>query len=217
MNKIKAIIFDMDGVIVDSEPVHFEAHQKSLREFGMDLSLEEYLKFGVATGDKFLYENIAKKYPGKPISVKDIHIRKKEIYKELTKTKLELREGILKLLSDLSAKYRLAIASSGEKEIVMFVLEKFKIADYFEVIVTGGDIERVKPFPDVYLKAIEKLDLQKDECVAIEDSETGLRAAVSAGIICIAVPCTFTESQDFTGADVKVNLEILRETIDLIK
>jgi putative hydrolase of the HAD superfamily len=199
---IKAIIFDLDGVIVDSEPLHFEAHQKALKEFGMEISLKEYLAFGVATGDGFLYEKISEKYPEKILSVADIRRRKKYIYKELSKDKLQLREGVADLLDKLSGNFVLTLASSGEKEIVEFVLDKFGLQNYFEIVISGNDVEKVKPNPDIYLKNVEKLGLDKKECIAIEDSQTGLRAAKAAGLKCIVVPCEFTQTQNFSEADV---------------
>jgi beta-phosphoglucomutase-like phosphatase (HAD superfamily) len=90
-----------------------------------------------------------------------------------------------------------------------------KVRDYFQAVIVAEDVERVKPFPDIYLKCIEKLNLGKEKCVAIEDSATGLAAAKAAGIKCIAVPCEFTRSQDFSQADLRLEKisEITEEKI----
>ena len=113
----------------------------------------------------------------------------------------------------------MAVASSGIKENVFLVLDKLNIKNLFKIIITAGDIERVKPFPDIYNKSCDLLGYKKDECVAIEDSETGLEAAKAAGIKCIVVPCEFTKKQDFSAADkmFKKFNEITKEVIDCLK
>lgn len=198
-NKIKAILFDLDGVIVDSEPLHFEAHKKALEYFGIELMLEDYLKFGLAKGDESLYKNISEKFDV-PIDREKISSLKREYYKEIFNEKGMMVPGILEALQNFSRKYELAVVSSGL--LVGFVVDKFDIGKYFKIFVTGENIKRVKPFPDIYLEALEKMGLSKEECVAIEDSKTGVEAAKSAGIKCIAIPNEFTKNQDFSKADV---------------
>jgi len=200
MDKIKAILFDMDGVLVDSEPLHFEAHQKSLAHFGIGLSSEDYLEFGVATGDRKLYEKAAEKF-AVAIDKKEISKLKKKIYREIIEERGRLMDGVLETLEYLKDKYDLAIVSSGVRDINEFVMHKFNLEPYFKIVITGDDVERVKPFPDVYLKALETLGRKKEECVAIEDSQTGLDSAKSAGIACIVIPNNFTKAQDFSHAD----------------
>ena len=211
-NKIKAILFDLDGVIVDSEPLHFEAHKKILKDYGIELTLEEYLDFGVAKGDSNLYREVSERF-GVSIDNKEMAKRKKQAYWEILDKKGELMPGILEILQNFSKKYDLAIVSSGVKISVEHVLDKFDIKNYFRVIVTGDDVVELKPFPDVYLKAIELLDFDKKYCIAIEDSETGIAAAKSAGIKCIAIPNDFTKNQDFSGAD--ITLAKIKELRDL--
>jgi len=110
-------------------------------------------------------------------------------------------DGVLETLEYLKDKYDLAIVSSGVRDINEFVMHKFNLEPYFKIVITGDDVERVKPFPDVYLKALETLGRKKEECVAIEDSQTGLDSAKSAGIACIVIPNNFTKAQDFSHAD----------------
>lgn len=197
---LKAVIFDLDGVIVDSEPLHFEAHKKALQGFGIVLTLEDYMEFGVAMGDRNLYEKEAEKFN---INIKKEEIApiKKAVYKKIFEKKAVPRPGIIDLLGKLHAKYALAIASSGSYDSVDFVLAALNLKKYFKVVVTGDDVEKVKPNPDIYNKAMEMLGVSKEECIAIEDSETGMLAAKNAGIRCVAVPCDFTKNQDFLQAD----------------
>lgn len=201
---IKAIIFDLDGVLVDSEPIHFKAHRRALDSFGIHLTLDDYMDFGVAKGDLNLYTKASQKYVV-AIDFEKIASLKKELYKNLINEKSELMDGVIEVLETLSQKYILAIASSGEKSAVSFILQKFDIEKYFDFIVTGNDVEKVKPNPDIYLKVVELMDLKKEECIAIEDSESGLIAAKEAGIKCVVVPCDFTKAQDFSRADIVID------------
>lgn len=201
---IKCIIFDLDGVILDSEPLHFQAHREALKEFGLELSLEDYLAFGVAKGDANLYEKISQKYQVK-IDREKISKLKKDIFRKLIDKKANLIEGVKDSLEKWHSQYLLAIASSGAKDMVEMVLEKMKVKKYFPVVVTGDDVEKVKPFPDIYLRAVKLGGFQKGECLAIEDSESGLLAAKTAGLKCAVAPCDFTRSQDFSQADLVVD------------
>lgn len=198
---IKAILFDMDGVIVDSEPLHFEAHKKALAHFGIDLKLEDYMQFAISRGDDVIYEKAAQVY-GAEIDKKAVSEIKKRVFREIFDQNSEMFPGILETLKNFSEKYDLAIVSSGSENAVKYVVEKLDIGKYFKVIVTGDNVEKIKPFPDIYLKAIEALGYDKESCVAIEDSETGMSAAKNAGLKCIAIPCGFTKDQDFSRADI---------------
>ena len=189
---IKGVLFDLDGIIVDSEPLHFEAHQKALKQFGINITLDDYLEFGVAKGDASLFDEASKKY-GVAIDKEKVSRLKKKLYKDIFCRKAAPREGVLDLFEDLSGKYTLAITSSGAKEVIGLVLEKLGLENKFETVVSGNDVERVKPFPDIYEKVLDLLGLESADCVAIEDSESGLLAAKGAKIKCIVVPCKFTK------------------------
>lgn len=197
---IKCIIFDLDGVILDSEPLHFKAHAKALEAFGIKLSLEDYLEFGVAKGDENLYEKMAEKNNIK-IDREAISKLKKQIFEELLSQGAGPINGVADILESWNQKYILAIGSSGARDMVESVLDKMKFRKYFSIVVTADDVEKVKPSPDIYLKAIELAGFSKEECLAIEDSESGLAAAKAAGLKCAVVPCDFTRSQNFSEAD----------------
>ena len=197
---IKAILFDLDGVLIDSEPLHFEAHKKALEKFGVQLSLEDYMNFGVAKGDENLYANVAQKF-NVTIDRNEISSFKKKIFKEILDAKGSLISGVLDVLKKLDGKCDCAIVSSGSKTSVDHIVDTFGIRKFFKVIVTGDDVERVKPFPEIYLKAIEMIGYEKEACIAIEDSETGIASAKAAGLRCVAIPNKFTMHQDFSKAD----------------
>ncbi|MDI6777971.1 MAG: HAD family phosphatase [Patescibacteria group bacterium] len=197
---IKSVLFDLDGIIVDSEPLHFEAHRKALRQFGVDITIQDYMEFGVAKGDASLFEEASKKY-GVEINRKKASELKKKLYKDIFCEKAVPREGVLDLIGNLSDRYALAITSSGAGDIVDFVIGKFGLENKFEAIISGDDVKKVKPYPDIYKKALNLLKLENANCIAIEDSESGLLAAKGADIKCIVVPCEFTRGQNFSTAD----------------
>jgi beta-phosphoglucomutase len=197
---IKSVLFDLDGIIVNSEPLHFEAHQKALRQFGINITLDDYMEFGVAKGDSGFFAEMSKKY-GIKIDRAKVSKLKRELYKIIFSKKAALQKGVLDLIDFLSGRYVLAITSSGARDTIEFVIEKLGLENKFETIISGNDVKRVKPFPDIYEKALDLLELESTECVAIEDSESGLFAAKAAKIKCIVVPCEFTKMQYFSEAD----------------
>lgn len=210
IEKIKAILFDMDGVLVDSEPLHFEAHRRALEKHGINITEEDYIQNGVSGGQRSFYEVMQIKYH-KTVDVGEIKKEKKEIYGNLI-GEIELFDGVKEILEDLSGKYRMAIVSTTHLEYIYKTLEHVGIRNYFETFSSAKELERGKPFPDVYLDALKKLNLNADECIAIEDSKNGVEAAKNAGIKCIAIPNKFTEKQDLSRADVKIS-----EVIELSK
>ncbi|MDI6777985.1 MAG: HAD family phosphatase [Patescibacteria group bacterium] len=197
---IKSVLFDLDGIIVDSEPLHFEAHQKALRQFGVNITIQDYMEFGVAKGDANLFEKVSKKY-GVELNKEKVSKSKKKLYKEIFCEKAVPREGVLDLIKNFSERYALAITSSGAGDIIDFVIDKFSLGNKFKAIISGDDVKKVKPHPDIYEKALGLLELGSTDCIAVEDSESGLLAAKGAGIKCIVVPCDFTKEQNFSIAD----------------
>jgi HAD superfamily hydrolase (TIGR01509 family) len=196
---VKAIIFDLDGVIINSEPIHFKASQKALQDFGIKITLEDYLQFGVSMGKLFFYEKISEKYKLKLNQIA-VFRRKNDYFRKMF-DEVKLRNGIKTVLNSTYQKSALAICSSGARVNLDLSLKKFDLEKYFKVIVSGDEVRRVKPYPDIYLKAISKLGSKKKECIAIEDSHSGVVSAKNAGIICLAIPNKFTAKQDFSLAD----------------
>jgi len=212
---IKSVLFDLDGVIVDSEPLHFEAHRKALGRFGIHITIDDYMEFGVAKGDANLINAASEKY-GVKIDREKASRLKKELYKEIFEKKASPRKGVLELIEHLGGRHVLAITSSGARDSVEFMIERLGLEKRFEAVISGDDVERVKPFPDIYEKVLNQLGLKNTDCVAIEDSESGLLAAKGAKIKCIVAPCEFTRAQNFSEADFvfKELEEITEQLID---
>lgn len=201
--QLKAILFDLDGVLVDSEPLHFEAHRCALEAQGIKITKEDYIQNGVSGGQRSFYEVMQIKYHAK-VDIDEVKKLKKEIYGKLIE-EVSLFDGVKEVLTELSGKYRLAIVSTTHLDYIYKTLEKVGILNFFETFSSAKELERGKPFPDVYLDALKKLGLNANECTAVEDSHNGVEAAKAAGIRCIAIPNDFTFKQDLSQADVVVS------------
>jgi len=201
---IKAIIFDMDGILIDSSQLHFLAYQKALKEEGIEITKQDYIEEGAGKSNEHLFGEMARKYC-KPVDVEKVTNRKREIFRQLIDSKLHLREGISKVLQKLHGKYALAVASSTGKVLVNEILKKFQIDSFFDVVLGGDEIFNKKPAPDIYLAAAHNLGLDPERCVAIEDSAPGMNSAKRAGVKCIVVPTEFTVSHDFSSADLVID------------
>ena len=211
---IKAIIFDMDGVLVDSEPLYFKANVLSLKTHGIDLTKDDYLEFGVARGIKNLYLKLSEKY-GVELDHDLVNELKRKYLTDLMRTTLRPRPGAKELLDLLEGKYLLGLASSSGRKTISESLSAVNMRKYFKEISSGADVERTKPFPDVYLNVAEKLCVRPDDCVAIEDSDSGVMAGKEAGMKVIAVPNEFTASMNFDNADILLD-SLFDINIDII-
>ena len=211
----KALIFDMDGVLIDSEPLHKKIEQDILKELGVNLPLEEHYQF--ASMGKIMWNIVEKRYGfNRKATADELHKEKAIRYLEaLTSKPILPIEGLEELLSDAKKKgLILAIASSSSVHNIDLVVNALGIRSYFTVIVSGDHVSRNKPFPDIYLKAAELLNLMPEDCMVVEDSANGVKAAKNAGMYCIGFNNPGSGNQDISPADVIVNS--LREVINLI-
>lgn len=184
---IKAIIFDMDGVLVDSEPFHvdIEKRQFELNHFSI-LEDEHHHYMGVASD--VMWRDIAKRHP-LPISVEElIEQNKTESIRYFTALKeIPVMPRLVALLEKLSLEnYLLAVASSSFPEIIAIILGKTNLRKYFQVVVSSQEAGKSKPEPDVFLLAALKLGIKPEDCLVIEDSANGIKAAHAANMRCIA-------------------------------
>ncbi len=199
MKKIKAVIFDMDGIIVDSEPWQMIAMRHAVAPFNITLTDEELSEFiGIRTTESFL---VLKERHNIPISVEELTEIKDKHYKKILMQEIQPRENLLDLIKYLNNKYRLALASSSTEEEVDNILHLLNLIKYFAVIVTGDDVTNGKPDPEIFLKTADKLKIPCEDCAVIEDSRNGINAARKTGMMSIAVPTKDTLAHDFSNAD----------------
>ena len=188
---IKGILFDMDGVLVDSEEYIFEAAKMMFAEHGVSVQPEDALAF-VGTGENSYISGIGK-VNGFEVDIERDKGRTYQIYEQITVGNLKPLPGTIQFVHDCKAKgLKMAVASSADKVKVLINLREIGLsADNFEAIVNGQDVDRKKPFPDVFILAAERLGLKPEECLVIEDAVSGTAAGKAAGAKCLALTTSF--------------------------
>ena len=194
---ISALIFDLDGLLADTEQLHFRAYQRALEESGVSLCESNYADHWVRSG-KGIAEWVA--MHGLALDPHALRRRKAQHYLDLLASSLRPMEGALEILAAFHGRVKIALASSSYRDAVDGVLDGLKIAHFFEVIVSGHDVQQVKPAPDIFLKAARDLAVEPEQCLVLEDAEKGVTAAYRAGMRCIAVPNEYTRRHDFAKA-----------------
>jgi HAD superfamily hydrolase (TIGR01509 family) len=181
MPNTSAIIFDFDGTLVDTMPLHYEAYRRVLADEGIVLAYDDYFDNVGGTAR----ESIPKFLRGRScrLSAAEIHARKKQIIAELFASQRVPMLETAKLLPLLFGRWPLALASSGSRPGVEQVLEKLDWRRYFAAVVTGEDAERGKPAPDLFLLAAQRLDAPPEECLVFEDTDAGVAGARAAGMM----------------------------------
>ena len=190
---LRAVVFDFDGVIVDSEPLHFRSLRDALRPEGVEITEEEYLRVYLAYDDREAIRLALEQHGERtdPARREDIEARKVEIFARLI-PEVPVFEGARDLVRALEEEMPLAIASGARHEEVDAILRGVGLRDAFETIVGAEDAERTKPDPAPYLEAARRLaartpGLAPGECVAFEDSMAGIAAALGAGMKVVGV------------------------------
>lgn len=203
---IQTVIFDMDGVIVDTEPVHRYAYFKQFNELNITVSEEMYTSFtGFSTRNTFqkLKEVFIIEH-----EVEDLIQRKRNIFNDAfdSKADLELLKGVENLIKELHQNgMQLILASSASKVTIERVFNRFKLHDYFTHVVSGEDFPKSKPHPAIFEHAASLSIAPKENCIVIEDSTNGIKAAKAAGIFCVGYNSIHSEAQDLSEADVIIN------------
>ena len=183
MNKIKAVLFDMDGVIFDTEREYLKEWEVIFKKYGYKMKKEIYISV-MGRGRKKVKEIFKEKF-GEDLPIDKMYIEKDKMLKEAVENnKVPLKEGALELLEFLKENgYKIALATSAKRERVKIQVRHAKIENIFDVIVCSEDITNLKPDPEIFLKAAEKACVNPENCIVIEDSEAGIKAAFNAKMI----------------------------------
>ena len=199
---IKAVIFDLDGVLVDTEPLWYETYAKVCKEFGFEYSEELHkLTPGHADTVKLMTVKlgIPEKYP-------EFLERVRAVYKDLFQKIAKPVPGVVDLLKNLKGKYKLAIATSAYKPRLDYNLEKIsQLKAFFDVTTHGEEVEKSKPAPDIFLITAKKLGVKPEECLVVEDSESGILAAKASGMKAVGFKPDHVFPQDLSKADLVVD------------
>lgn len=198
---IEAVIFDMDGVLIDSEPLHFEVDEMVLKHLQIDKG-KHYLERFVGYTNPAMWKIIKEEYQLEQSIEGLIELQMRIKLDYLEKSNYVAIDGVLELLNKIQAKkIPLAIASSSPRIFIEAVIDKIQIARYFTTWISGEEVPESKPAPDVFLGAAAMLNVQPENCIVIEDSKSGTIAAKSAGMKCIGFQNPNSGNQDLSEAD----------------
>lgn len=199
---IEAIIFDMDGVLVDSEPFHIEIEKRQFERNKLIVSAEEHLNYMGMASDVMWRTIVHKHQLNIPVEelIDQNRTESLRYFSELAT--IPVMPGLIELLEMLKGKnYPMAVASSSFPEIIELILKKTELRDYFRVVVSSQEAGQSKPEPDVFLLAAKKLGVPPTNCIVIEDSFNGIAAAHAANMHCVAYQGPGSNPQQQKEAD----------------
>ncbi|KLD96563.1 HAD family hydrolase [Aliarcobacter butzleri] len=202
----KYILFDNDGVLVETENWYYEANKKALKKLGLDLDFEFYQSIMIKGGSAF--ELVQINQIENDVIEKHRKIRD-EYYQEFLLTKDLAIPNVKKVLNNLSKKYKMAIVTTSRRVDFELIHKNRGISDFMQFVLCVEDYKKAKPNPEPYLKGLEKFGAKNEETIVVEDSQRGLISAVNAKIDCAIVKNKFTITQDFSKA--KYFLETIEE------
>lgn len=212
---INAVIFDMDGTMIDTEKIKENGwkYAGDCQNLVIDDKIISEMR---GTNKEYCKELLCKKF--KNIDFKKLYNdRNKFIEKYINTNGIEMKKGLIEILQFLkNNNYKIAVASSSEKETIRRYLAKIKVLEFFDVIVAGDMVKKGKPNPEIYLKAVELLNVTKEQCIGIEDSNNGILSVYRAGLKSIMIPDLEEPSEEVRNITYK-KLDSLVEVIQVLQ
>lgn len=213
---IKGVLFDMDGVLIDSEPFILEAAIEGLKQFGVNAQPDDFTPF-IGAGET--------RYLGGPAEKYGVAFRPEmktvvyAIYADVLKQHPDaVYDGVFDVINSVKAKYKAAVCSAADLVKVEHNLNAIGVTPaFFDALVTGSDVTRQKPFPDIFLKGAGLLGLPAEQCVVVEDSINGIKAAKAAGALSIGVTTSFTKEELEEKSKPDYIINSIKELPDILK
>lgn len=201
-NNKQFILFDHDGVLVETEYWYYQANKRALAPLDIGLSLDDYLhnmSLGISAWD------IARERGIDNETIMQYRDKRNQYYQEYILTEDIEIPGVMETLTELVSRYKMAVVTTSKRPDFELIHKNRRITDFMDFVLTVEDYPRAKPHPDPYLTALQRFGAEPDNAVVIEDSARGLKSAVAAGIDCIVVDNNFTRSHDLSAATMKIN------------
>lgn len=200
---LKAVIFDMDGVLIDSQPLHFKAEKETVAHFGGSITEEELKQYLGWRGEDF-WNDLIRKY-SLPTTLEEIREYNRPVIERHLREAAKPDKGLQGILSGLrEGGMKLSVASSSRKSYIGIVLGGLGIGGYFDAVVCGDDVKKGKPEPEIFMLAAERMEVGARDCAVVEDAPSGIRAANSAGMLSIALRGGINAGLDLSEADVGI-------------
>ncbi len=200
-----AVIFDVDGVLVDSYQAHYRSWQLACREWGLEMTQNQFVATFGRTSREIIVELWGDRFPA-PELVAQLDDRKEEWFRDILQRDFPGMDGAAELIDELQrAGFALAVGSSGPPDNVYLVLDRLECRSAFRGVVTGVDVQRGKPDPQVFLLSAERAGVEPRHCVVIEDAPVGVAAAHAAGMKCVAIASTGRVRDSLLSAELVVD------------
>jgi len=195
---IEAILWDNDGILVDTEHLYFQATREVMADVAVPLSEQDYIEYLLkdSRGAWHLVEEAGVSAD----RIDELKAQRNVRYGQLIATESSVIDGVRETLDALHGQYAMGIVTSSRREHFDIIHARTGLLPYFDFVLAGGDYARSKPAPDPYVAGLQRLGLSADQCIVIEDSERGLQSALAAGLRCLVIPSGMTHGGDFNGA-----------------